>query len=152
MASRNFTQFSYSLEKAVVSIFAVVDFNDASAPSLKQWNTLAQGGAGNYSTASATFGYKGVKSIARSAQGKYLITLTDNYTRLIDINASFKAIDGVTSPKAQDMFVMAEAVVSQTTPTITLGFTNTPNSATLVDLGANDRVFFTIILSNSSAQ
>ncbi len=152
MASRNFTQFAYSLEKAPVTLYAVVDFNDASAPTLRQWNTPAQGGAGNYTAASATLGYKGIKTVARTAQGKYTFTLQDNYVRLLDVSVTFKAIDGVTSPKAGDFFVMTEQVVSQTAPSLVIAFTNTPNSTTLVDLGANDRVIFTFVLSNSSAQ
>lgn len=150
MAARNFTQFSYGLEKMPVLLYATIDFNDASAPALKSWSCPAAGGAGSYAT--TTSAYKGVTSVTRTAQGKYTIVLTDTYVRLLGMDYTFKAIDGLTSPKALTLFVMTEAVATNGTRTVVVGASNTANSTTLVDLGANDRVLFTFALSNSTAQ
>lgn len=149
MANRTFTQFSYGFEKFPVTLYATVDFNASSAPVLKSWTIPGSGAAGSYATAGAT-GYKGVKSIVRTAQGKYTVTLSDPYIRIIDFQYAFKAIDGITSPLALNIFVMTEAVASAT-PTIVLGATGSAGSTSLTDLGANDRVLFTFILSNSTS-
>jgi hypothetical protein len=149
MASKHhYTQFSYGLERNAVTLYATVDFNASSAPTLKSWSVS---GAGTGAYATTTTGFKGITSVARTAQGKYTFTLDENFVRLLDVQYAFKAIDGVTSPLALTMFVMTEAVTSTSAPTIVIGATGSAGSATLTDLGANDRVLFTFVLSNTMA-
>lgn len=146
MSQRLWTQFEYGLERKACHVYATVDFNDASAPIVKKFSVSAAGGAGSYATTTAAF--KGFTGITRTAQGKYTLTFEDRYVRLLRVECTFVAIDGVTSPKALNFFVMSDTLT--TTKTIVLGFTNTANSATLVDLGANDRLQFEFVLSDST--
>jgi hypothetical protein len=148
MANRIYTQFRSSLEKKVVDVFATVDFADTSAPIVKKFSTPLTGGAGSYATTTAAI--KGLVSVARTAQGKYTFTFEDRFTRLLGLKVTPIAIDATTSPKALSWFVMSDTFA--TTKTLVVGFTATPNSATLVDLGANDRLAFTFTLSDSTAQ
>lgn len=146
MANRALTQFRYSLEKRIVDILATIDFNDASAPIVKKFGVAITGGAGTYSTTTAAV--KGLTTVARATTGKYTFTFDDRYVRLVGVDVTFVAIDAATMPKALNFAVLSDTIA--TTKTVVLGFGNTANSSTLVDLGANDRVQFTFRFVDST--
>lgn len=131
MAQRRFAQFRNSLEAAIVELWAVVDVS-GTTPVLKQWN----GQSGTYTTA-PTGGYGGIKSVTRSAAGKWVVSFgsasalnpVDTYRRILDVEATTYNATGVptalvagvlsggsdtnvqsaTAPKATIQFVKAGA-------------------------------------------
>jgi hypothetical protein len=85
MASREFIQFSYQLERGVVKLYAKVSIGATGAPTLVSTTTAS----GNPS--------KGTLSVARTAAGKYRITLGksdftgtfyDRYQRVLNVTGS----------------------------------------------------------------
>lgn len=85
MASREFIQFSYQLERGVVKLYAKVSIGATGAPTLVSTTTAS----GNPS--------KGILSVARTAAGKYRITLGksdftgtfyDRYQRVLNVTGS----------------------------------------------------------------
>lgn len=85
MASREFIQFSYQLERGVVKLYAKVSIGATGAPTLVSTTTAS----GNPS--------KGILSVARTNAGKYRITLGksdftgsfyDRYQRVLNVTGS----------------------------------------------------------------
>ena len=143
MANRQFTQFQYSLEKAVTSIFCTLTGTGASVPTLNGWS-------GSALTTAGTGGYKGVKSLTRNGQGDITFTFTDNYVRLLDVSANALAIDGSTTPLAVAYWLKAINATATTGATVRIIFyLATPGTA--IDLGTNDRWFLQFTWSNSSS-
>lgn len=91
MANRQFTQFRYSMEKAVVDLFAEVTIGAAGAPTL----VVAKS--------------KAIRSIARNSAGDYTLTLQDNYYRLLGFDCAFQV---ATVPAAPDVSVKTDSVAS----------------------------------------
>lgn len=121
MASRNFNK-KQALEKEIKTLYAKVTIGAAGSP------TLTSG--------------VGISSIARSAQGDYLITLQDKYV-------SLKCVEGILlKSTGEDIRVQlkAEAVASAATLSI---FTLTGANATDPSSGAI--LFLKIELKNTSA-
>jgi hypothetical protein len=145
MANRMFTQFEYSLEKAVVSIYCTV--TGAGSPNnlvLNSWSGSAYATAG-------TGGYKGVKSITRNADGDYTFVFQDNYNRLIDFGGQALALDGSTTPLAVATWLKAVSPSATGGATVRVIFyLATPG--TPVAPGTNDRWLLYFGWSNSSAQ
>lgn len=86
----------------------------------------------------------GIKSVARSSAGRYVITLQDAYKGLIRMSHSFVSASAPASPS---MYIAAEAVSSASAPTITVVF-NTAGTAT--DPASGEKVLLEIELNNSS--
>jgi hypothetical protein len=131
MANRQFAQFRYSLEKMVVDLYAAVAFGSTGAPTLDTKNS------------------KGIKSIARTAAGKYTVTLADKYQRVLAADAALIAATGV--PAAPHMFLVADGSASGT---VTIQFAAPSGAsgalvATDPASGHSARIHFA--LSNSTA-
>jgi hypothetical protein len=146
MANRNYNQFQLTLEKSVVTLYATIDLA-AGTPVLKSWSVPATGGAGSYATTGAAF--KGIKSVTHAATGKYTITLTDNFVRLLDVGVTCTNNNGSAVPTARGAYVLSETVNSSTTPGLVIVTTDTGGIATAG--GANDRLLITLQLANSTA-
>lgn len=128
MANRTFNEFSYRLEKGVVTLYSDVTIAAAGAPTLVSGKN------------------KGIKSISRVSAGDYLITLQDSYVRLLMVDFGFiKA----TVPAAPSMSIKASSVTSNTAPTIEVVFYNSAGTAT--DPASGEELVLEIMLSNSSA-
>lgn len=125
MANRWFQQFRYSLEKYVVDIYANVTFGASGEPTLVTANS------------------KGVASIARSAEGVFLITLQDNYYKLLNVQGVFDA--GTAGPAAPTLSVYDDGVTAGTLTILT------QNGGTDTDPASGEELFLQISLSNSSA-
>lgn len=85
MASREFIQYSYQLERGVVKLYAKIAIGASGAPTLTTTSTAS----GNPS--------KGILSVSRTAAGKYRITLGksdvtgnsyDRYQRILNVTGS----------------------------------------------------------------
>jgi hypothetical protein len=127
MANRMFSEFQYSLEKAVVHLYGDVTFAAAGAPTL------------------VTGKNKGIKTIVRNSAGDYTITLQDPYQRLLNMDLVFiKA----TAPSAPAAFISALAVSTVAAPTIRVVF-NAAGTAT--DPASGEEVLLSFELSNSVA-
>ena len=96
MANRFFSEFNYMLDKGVVTLFAAVQFNGSSTPTLVQWNPTSR----TYSAA-PTAGSRGIKSITRNGLGDYTITLQDTYQRLLVFGVTFVSSTTAAAPIAQ---------------------------------------------------
>ena len=132
MANRQFTQFRYSLEKAVVDLYAKVTFGASGAPTL-------------------TWG-KGIKSVtggaAAGATGVFTFTLDDRYQKLLGADATvvLAAASFAAAPffqvTADNSGAAAKTVVVQ------LSDADTPAAT---DPASGEIILFHFTLSNSSA-
>jgi len=134
MANRYYTQFRYSLEKAVVDLFGFVTFGALGAPTLSAVKS------------------KGIKSITRTGAGAYDIVLgtgsaMDVYNALLNVDFCFK---NATAPAAPLMYVVSETVATPSTGKISVQFTNAAGVAT--DPGNGEIVYLNVQLKNSTAQ
>lgn len=130
MASRRFKQFRYSLETAVTDIFARVSIGASGAPTL---------------VSSATC--QGILSISRSSAGKYVLTLTDPYVRVLGINVVTQLSSGL--PASADVAVVTDAVSTATAPAVTF----TMSAAGVATDPSNGSILLIqLILKNSSIQ
>lgn len=91
MANRQFTQFSYQMEKAVVNLFAQVAIGASGAPTMNAAKS------------------KGVKSIARNGAGDYTLTLQDSYYALLGFDLSFVV---ATVPASPNVSIKTDSVTS----------------------------------------
>lgn len=133
MASRVFTQHRNSLEKVVVDLFAEVSFGNTGAPTLVSGHN------------------KGIASISRSSAGKYVITLADQYVRLLAANAAFIVASGV--PAAPLMFVVSDSS-GASSKQVTVQFnaaSGTSGALEATDPASGEKVKLVLQLSNSTA-
>lgn len=127
MASRWFNQFSHSFLKKKVAIYARVTFGAAGAPTLDATNS------------------QGVRSISRSAAGKYVITFNDSYVRWMAVNPVFK---NATAPAAPLCYVVSDTI-GTTTKTMTIQFTDLTQTGADPGSGEEVRIEFTFNDSNA---
>lgn len=128
MANRRMNQFRYSLETAVVELFSKISFGTTGAPTLVSASPSVN---------------QGIASVSRLSAGKYRITLSDNYVRLMELKHVFV---NATAPAAPGMYVTADNS-SAATPTIDIQF----NSAgTATDPASGEIVLLQLALKNSS--
>ncbi len=123
MANRQFQQFRYSMEKAVVDLYMKVAIGAAGAPTISR--------------------AKGVTSITRNSSGKYTIVLQDNYYALLHVNGC-TLTGGVTAAPGFNVF--SEAVASGS---LVVQFSDAAGAA--VDPGNGEVVLLQLTLSNSGA-
>jgi len=128
MANRWFNQFSFSLVKAKVHLFAKVAVGASGAPTISTANS------------------KGVASITRNSAGKYTIVLQDQYSAFLNIHPSVLLASG--TPAVLGFAIVSETVAA-TTKNIVVQFLDAAGAAADPDSGAV--LYFTIILNNSSA-
>lgn len=144
MANRTYTQFQYTHEKYKVHLEVVFDGNTTSNPLLKAWNPATA----SYATA-GTGGYRGVKSVERTAQGTFKLHLQDRFHRLLGMDFTAYAIDESTAPLISDVYIKAQAVNDASDPSITIvmfGY----GANTAIDPAANDRFYINLYFSNSA--
>jgi hypothetical protein len=143
MASREFIQFAYQLERGVVKLYVKATIGATGAPTLVTTSTAS----GNPS--------KGILSIARTAAGKYKIifgktdasgTSYDRYQRILNVtgtvvNSTVGVVNGIQTLDDQS---------AATTPYVeiaTLGITTSAVAA--VDPNSGDVLLLEITLKNS---
>jgi len=103
MASRWFTQYTYSPDNGTCLIHARVTIGATGAPTLTKLN--ADGTFSSAPTAASTTkpplsyaaGYSGVQAISRTSTGLYVLTLQDPYTELLDFNVTFNVAGGISA-------------------------------------------------------
>lgn len=134
MANRTFNQFRESIEKGVVELWAEITFGLTGAPTLVTSNGTRS---------------KGIASVSRTSQGLFVVTLKDNYVRLLDSACTFILAAG-SFPAAPGYQVTANAVTSTTAPTVTVQFVNAAGN-TATDPGNGEEVRLRFALSNSAA-
>lgn len=137
MANRNFTQFSFTMERQVVSLYAHVTFGASGAPTLDTANS------------------KGVVSVARNSAGKFTFVfgtqtgMLDVYNKLLCVKHVFDASgNSGTAPAAPGMFMLANNVATFGTCSIQLEF----NAAgTSTDPASGEGVYIEFVMKNSTA-
>lgn len=127
MANRQFTQFSYQLEKAVVSLFAHIAIGASGAPTINAARS------------------KGVKSIVRNGAGDYTLTLQDSYVALLGFGVTFQV---ATVPAAPGVSVKTDSVTSAPNGSVRF-ICSTGGTAT--DPASGEIMKVSLRLSNSGA-
>lgn len=130
MANRQFTNQQYTMEKAVVSVFAKVTFGSSGAPTLVTANS------------------KAVKSIARNSAGDYTVTFggpqgVDTYYKLLQINHRFV---NTTAPASPSMWLKADSTSSAGTCEVVFN-----SAGTATDPASGEAVLLEFVFGNSSA-
>ncbi len=144
MANRNFVEEQYTLLKGVVHLFARVSVGGTGAVTLQSWDPVAKA----YATA-PTNGFGGIKSVVRSAAGKWTVTLQDTYQRFLAAYCTQSNSGGASTAP----FLMVDSagdVTLASAPTIKLVFTAVA-AGSATDPASGDKVDLHFILSNSSA-
>ena len=129
MANRRFEQFQLSLEKAIVTLYGQVAIGSTGAPTL--------------STAKS----KGILSIARTATGKYTITLSDIYQRLVGFDYTYIVASGAPGTTAVASPVVRADNSASATPTIVVEFLD--NTGTANEIASGVTLLIQIQLKNS---
>lgn len=141
MANRQFIQYSYQLEKGVVTLYARVSIGATGAPTLVTTST-----SGNPSN--------GIASISRSSAGKYVITFgnvgstqtnLDTYQRLLWAQANVIASTISTVVSTQ---ISVESVSTASAPSITIQCLAAAGTA--VDPNNGDILLIKIALKNAT--
>ncbi len=125
MANRQFQQFSFTMEKFTVKLYAKVSIGSSGAPTL------------------VSNQHKGIASIVHNSAGDYTITLQDNYYRLLNVTCAVQNASGV--PVAPNMGIKVDSVSSGSLEVV-FSAAGTPT-----DPASGDSLFIEISLSNSSA-
>jgi hypothetical protein len=149
MANRLYTEFSYSLEKRQINLFAKISFGAAGAPTLQQWDPRAR----TYSTAN-TAGSKGIKSVTRVSAGLYTVNLLDPYNHFIQgsitfLNAAAAAAPLQFWPTTDTTCNQTGTPGSSTGPSVQIQFANTSGTAT--DPGSGEAVIINLTFTDSTA-
>lgn len=144
MASREFIQFSYQLERGVVKLYARVNIGAAGAPTLVTTTTTS----GNPS--------RGILSVARTAAGTYRVTFGkndasglsyDRYQRVLNISGD---VIGAAVGTTSGVQLLAEQV-NATVPYIDIGTVGiTAGALALVDPASGNTILLEITLKNST--
>ena len=131
MANRRFNQFSGALEKGVVKLFATI-------------TTTTSGTIGSTNAVGLT-----VAKVAAEA-GRYRITLQDQYTRLLSVNAIVSGAADAAYTTAKGLNTLVRNVdVAAATPILDIQFARTDTGA---DAEVEDSavIYVEITLKNSS--
>jgi hypothetical protein len=130
MAARNFTQFSYGLEKKPVRLFGKITFGSTGAPTL--------------STADS----KGIASVSRTSAGLFVITLSDKYQRVMSFSPMFVLAAG-SFPAAALAQITADTVSTDKKVTVQFSDADTPAAT---DPASGEVLLFELVLSDSTAK
>jgi hypothetical protein len=145
MASREFIQYSYQLERGVVKLYARINIGAAGAPTLVTTTTTS----GNPS--------KGILSVARTAAGTYRVTFGkndgvsglsyDRYQRVLNISGD---VIGAAVGTTSSVQLIAEQVTAAV-PYIDVGTVGiTTGALALVDPASGNTILLEITLKNST--
>lgn len=135
MANRFFNQFTNSLDKGVVKLYAKVAIGASGAPTLSAINS------------------KGFVSVTRNSAGKYTFVLgtssskLDTYNRILDVQAQFKTSSA--APAAPTVALVADSVNTLGTSSFAI---TCFSGSTATDPASGETMYVELTLSNSSAQ
>lgn len=111
MAQRTLAMDRGALLKRMTDLYAVVSVGAAGAVTLQKWNYPVFSGGANartYTAATTTGGgttypsqyqqgYEGIRSVARTAEGLWTVTLQDNYQRLVALDCFASLAGGLSA-------------------------------------------------------
>jgi len=141
MANRTFNQFQGTLQKGVVTLFAKVTF-DGSGDAFVVTSEVI-----NASTSPVTInpsnGFVGGTTPAIGGAGTYKFDLQDSYVRLLSFTVA--EVDPAFTGNPLSGVVLVDNVNSQTAPSLTINFDNTPVTST------TRVVLLAVTLANSTA-
>lgn len=129
MANRMFNQFRYSLEKAVVDLYAKVAIGATGAPTLSTANS------------------KGIASITRNSTGDYTVVLQDKYYKLLDFRCVFLDTSGL--PDAPLIGLDNSTDVTAASPVVR--FVCCSSVGTPADPASGETMYLHFTLANSGA-
>jgi len=143
MANHTFIDYSLSLHKRLVNLYAVVNIGATGAPTFQKWDPVAR----SYSAAAAT-GWKGVKSIVRVSAGLYTITLLQPYNVFLGAGVTFQQATASAAPLT--IWPTPNANLnSASAPTIQIQFLNTSGVAT--DPASGEQIVINLNLADSTS-
>ena len=111
MSNRLYTQFSYSLERKLVTLFGSIAIGATGAPTL---NTKLS---------------RGITSVVRNSAGNYTISLGSRYVALLFMDSIINLNSGAPSAGTNLNMVIRTDNSATATPTITIEFVNSSGSA-----------------------
>lgn len=129
MANRRWEQFQLSLEKAVVNLYGSVAIGATGAPTLSATKS------------------KGIASIARNSAGKYTITLSDVYQRLMAFDYCLVAAAGAPASSSNVGPIIRADNSNSATPTIVIEFLDGTGAA--IEVASGVTLLFNFALKNS---
>lgn len=106
MANRTFDQSLLTIQKRIVSLWAVIAMPSGTTPVLQRWKYPSlNSGAGSYVAAATTGGgtsfpnryvqgADGIFSVARTSPGLWTLTLQDSYQRLLSVSGNHSIAGG----------------------------------------------------------
>lgn len=150
MANRQFQQYQYALEKAVVHLYCRVSVGGAGAVTLQKWNPASRTFSSAPTTGVGTYavGAQGIKTVTRTGTGAWTIVLQDSYQRLLGIRLATTAASGVATVGGLAVDSTTD-VTSNTAPTIKVVLFSTPG--TPADPTSGDKIDLRFTLQNSGA-
>ena len=144
MADRNWTLPSGSLDKGLVWVFAVVNVGAAGATTLQQWNP----GSRTYSAAPAA-GFRGVKSVTRTATGLWTVLLQNPYQRVMQVAITPQLAGGLAVCTDVAVNLTGTNVNSNTAPTLNLALLSA--TVTAADPASGEQILLAMSFQNSTA-
>lgn len=127
MANRFFENRRYSLEKQIVELFFKFAVGASGAPTLDALNS------------------KGIKSVVRNSAGNYTVTLQDQYSKFLGVDAQELSSTGI--PAAPNMGIVSQAV-NGAAPTVVLQFSA---GGVATDPDASSTIYGKVSLGNTTA-
>ena len=137
MANRWLNQFSKTLEKEVVKLYAHVTFGASGAPTLIAADS------------------KGIVSVTRNSAGKYTFVfgtkagMLDTYDKLLDVQHLNDTIGTSAAPTSPILYLTANSVSSPTSASLQIQFVNLSGAAT--DPANLEGAYFEFTFKNSNA-
>lgn len=130
MANRQFQQFQYSLEKAVVTLFANISIGAAGAPTMTAGKN------------------KGIASVVRNSAGNYTVNLQDKYQYLLFMDSAINLNSGAPSAGTNVTMLVRADNTAAASPNIQVEFVNAAGTA--VDLASGCTLLLSPQLKNST--
>lgn len=142
MANRTFTQFSGTLQKGVVTLFAKVNFDVSGVPTLVTSEVINAGSSPVTINPS-----NGFASVTKTGTGAYTFLLQDSYVRML----GFTGIKTDGNPPAVIPVIAGDLVNVLAAPEILVVLGDTTGSGFAPTDPADTTMLFTVMLANSTA-
>lgn len=130
MANRQFQQFSFGLEKIPVQLYMQATIGAAGAITLVSANS------------------KGIKSVVLGTTGKYTVTFSDPYVKVLFVDAVVQNATGISAAPTIGVVTSGTNIQTITGGTIVVQFSA---AGTATNMASGDILLMNFVLGNSTA-